>query len=297
MNLKLLISRRRVQDVKLSEKDYNQSKTGKAYKVFKVIDGKLYPPMVENPDGSDTPIGVWLEAESGEFVELDGVKRVLQRGANKEKLLQRIANLDNLEGEERKKEFKRIKGRTLAYRAGWHLGDEPRAAQFDREFSWEVIDEPTDLSVVSKKIGTYKTFTNTYATLDNLGKIFYVQDIDAYIQIVNDKEPYFPYDFVWAECDYVADIDYQEEAMSYGYSVNKKGVKTFRHALAGLPKVPEGGFYRYRTNPKPETVAWVITGAIKVNKLLSDSEINKLLGGNAPERQGGNLTLEEMGLK
>ena len=297
MNLKLLMGRRKVQDVKYSEKDYTDSKKGVAYKVFRVKNGKLYPPMVENPDGNDTPMGVWLEAESGEFVELDGVKRVLQKGANKEKLMERIANLNNLEGEERKKEFKRIKGRTLAYRPGWHLGDEPRASQFDRNFSWEVVDEPIDKSVIEKSYKTYSAFLNEGAALDNVGKIFYVQDIDAYIQVVNDDGVYFPFDFVWAECEYIADIDYQEEAMSYGYSVNKKGKKVFKHALAGLPKVPEGGSYKYRTNPKPDTVAWVITGAIKVNRLIDDFEVNEMLGGNAPERQGGNLTLKELGLK
>ena len=295
MNLKLLMGRRKVQDVKISEKDYSNSKKGIAYKVFRVIDGKLYPPMVENPDKNDTPMGIWLEAESGEFIELDGIKRVLQKGVNKEKLMQRIANLNNLDEAERKAEFKKIKGRTLAYRPGWHLGDEPRAAQFDREFSWEVVDEPID--DVAKNFKTYASFLDNGAKLNNVGKTYYVQDIDAYIRIVNDNEPYFPYDFVWAECEYIADIDYQEEAMSYGYSVNKKGEKVFKHALAGLPKVPEGGSYKYRTNPRPETVAWVITGAIKVNRLLDDYEVNEMLGGNAPERQGGDVTLEELGLK
>lgn len=293
MNLKKLMSRRRVQDVKLSEKDYSQSKTGIAYKVFKVIDGKLYPPMVKNPDGTDTPMGVWLEAESGEFIEIEGVKRVLQRKNNKENILERIANLDNLSPEERKKEVKKIKNATLAYRAGWHLGEEPRGKQFDRKFGWEVIDEPTDLSVVEKSVKTYSTFINTYAKKKNIGLIFYVQDIDAYIQVVNDNAPYFPYDFIWAECEYIADIDYQDEAMSYGYNKNGK----FQHSKAGLPRVPENGSYRYRTNPKIDTVEWVITGAIKVNRLLDDFEVNKILGGNAPERQGGNLTLEEMGLR
>lgn len=63
-----------------------------------------------------------------------------------------------------------------------------------------------------------------------------------------------------------------------------------------MPKLPVGGYYIYRTNPDPDTVPWVITGAIRVNKLLDDFDVESILGGNAPERQGGNLTLSEMGL-
>ena len=36
------------------------------------------------------------------------------------------------------------------------------------------------------------------------------------------------------------------------------------------------GYYKYRTNPRPDTVPWVITGAIKVNKLDNLDEISKL---------------------
>jgi hypothetical protein len=80
----------------------------------------------------------------------------------------------------------------------------------------------------------------------------------------------FPENFVWALCDIAADHDYQEEAMSYGYTKNGK----FQHSLAGLPKLPKDGYYKYRTNPNPDTVPWLITGAMKVKKLLSDAEVN-----------------------
>lgn len=42
------------------------SKTAVGYKVFYVKDGKLYPPMVKNPGGCDTPMNVWLDASAGE---------------------------------------------------------------------------------------------------------------------------------------------------------------------------------------------------------------------------------------
>lgn len=39
-------------------------KTGVGYKVFVLKDGKLYPPMVANPGGEATPVGVWLDADA-----------------------------------------------------------------------------------------------------------------------------------------------------------------------------------------------------------------------------------------
>lgn len=256
---------------KISDNDYSQSKTGKAYKVFRIKKGRLYPPMVANPGGEDTPLGVWLDAEEGEFAGLSKTGR---------------------------KQVKSIGSGELAYRPGWHLGDVPRAKQFDRSFSWKEV-EPTD---DVKSIRSMSTFINSYAKTSNIGKTFYVEDMDKYYEIVNDNQPYFPYDFIWAECDYVMDIDYQDEANEQGYMRTKADGSTYRsdkyqHSLAGLPKLPKNGYYKYRTNPNPDTVPWVITGAIKVNKLLDDFDVERILGSNAPERQGGNKTLAELGLK
>lgn len=217
---------------KVSPKGYAPKKTGKAYKVFKVRNGKLYPPMVANAGGEDTPIGVWLDAEEGEFAGLSKTGRP---------------------------QVKSTGGETLSYRPGWHLGDVPRAPQFDR---------------TNKQTG--------------------------------EKE--FPKDFVWAECDYAMDIDYQPESDEQGYmrtKVDDKGnVVTYRsdkyqHSLAGLPKLPKDGYYKYRTNPRPDTVPWVITGQMKVNRLLSDDEVNDILKSKGIEpihRQGGDKTLKELGL-
>lgn len=258
---------------KISENDYSQSKKGKAYKVFRIKNGKLYPPMVANPGNEDTPLGVWLDAEEGEFAGLSktGRKQVKSTGSG-----------------------------NLAYRPGWHLGDIPRAKQFDRSFSWTVVDNVAEEDVI-KTINNYTTFINSYAKTANIGNIYYIKDIDKYVQVVDSNAPYFPYDFIWAECEYVMDIDYQGEADEQGYMRTKADGSTYRsdkyqHSLAGLPKLPKNGYYKYRTNPNPDTVPWVITGAIKVNKLLDDFEVEKILGGNAPERQGGNKSLEELGL-
>lgn len=201
-------------------------KTRKGYKVFVVKNGELYPPMVANPNGDPTPVGVWLNADEG-----------VRAGTSKTGRPQVQAGGKGTQGG----------SGTLAYRPGWHLGEIPLAKQFMRQ--------------------------------------------DA-----NGNKTLFPKNFVWAECEIAADVDYQDEAMSYGYTEKGK----FRHAYAGLPKIPKDGFYQYRTNPNPDTVPWLITGAMKINRILSDAEVSNILakeGIEAPKRQGGDKTLEELGIK
>lgn len=199
-------------------------KTGIAYKVFYAKNGELYPPMVANPGGAGTPVGVWLDADVGQAAPPSKTGRAqVQAGG---------------------KGTNAAKG-SLAFRPGWHLGDIPLAKQFARK---------------NPDTG--------------------VKDL-------------FPADFVWAECEYAMDVDYQEEAMSYGYTENGK----FRHSYAGLPKLPTDGYYRYRTNPNPDTVPWIITGAMRVTRILTDAETDAICreaGVEPMKRQGGPLDEEKL---
>jgi len=106
----------------------------------------------------------------------------------------------------------------------------------------------------------------------------------------------FPKNFVWAECTIDADHDYQEEAMSYGYTKTGK----FQHSLAGLPKLPKGGCYKYRTNPRTDTNPWWITGSMRVDRLLNDKETDEILRQHhikPMKRQGGRVDdLAQLGL-
>lgn len=231
--------------------------------------------MVANRGGEDTPIGVWLDAEEGEFAGLSKTGR---------------------------KQVKSTQGGTLAYRPGWHLGDEPRASQFDRQLTWETFDKLPKGETVSGTSTSLNSFAKSRLKESNDGKIFYIKDINKYVRVLADtSKVYFPYDFVWAKCDYIMDINYQPEADEQGYIRTRDDGSTYRsnkyqHSLAGLPRLPEGGYYKYRTNPNPDTVPWVITGAMKVSELLDDYQVSRILGSKAIERQGGNKTLEELGL-
>ena len=198
-------------------------KKGIGYKVFVLKDGKLYPPMVANPDGAATPVGVWLDADAAPIAgeSKTGRPQVKQGGKG-------------TQGGSGK----------LAYRPGWHLGVVPYAIQFNRK------------------------------------------DADG-------NKTLFPKNFVFAEVEYAADVDYQEEARQEGINPSGK----YQHSLAGLKHLPTDGYYMYRTNPNPETDPWVITGAMKVNRILTRAEQADLVSkaGREPQQiQDGDIVTDDV---
>lgn len=198
-------------------------KKGIGYKVFVLKDGKLYPPMVANPDGAATPVGVWLDADAAPIAgeSKTGRPQVKQGGKG-------------TQGGSGK----------LAYRPGWHLGVLPYAIQFNRK--------------------------------------------DA-----EGNKTLFPKNFVFAEVEYAADVDYQEEARQEGINPSGK----YQHSLAGLKHLPTDGYYMYRTNPNPETDPWVITGAMKVNRILTRAEQADLVSkaGREPQQiQEGDIVTDDV---
>lgn len=198
-------------------------KKGIGYKVFVLKDGKLYPPMVANPDGAATPVGVWLDADAAPIA-----------GASKTGRPQVKQGGKGTQGGSGK----------LAYRPGWHLGVVPYAIQFNRK--------------------------------------------DA-----EGNKTLFPKNFVFAEVEYAADVDYQEEARQEGINPSGK----YQHSLAGLKHLPTDGYYMYRTNPNPETDPWVITGAMKVNRILTRAEQAELVknAGREPQQiQEGDIVTDDV---
>lgn len=198
-------------------------KKGVGYKVFVLKDGKLYPPMVANPDGAATPVGVWLDADAAPIAgeSKTGRPQVKQGGKG-------------TQGGSGK----------LAYRPGWHLGVVPYAIQFNRK------------------------------------------DADG-------NKTLFPKNFVFAEVEYAADVDYQEEARQEGINPSGK----YQHSLAGLKHLPTDGYYMYRTNPNPETDPWVITGAMKVNRILTraeQAELVKNVGREPQQIQEGDIITDDV---
>lgn len=121
---------------------------------------------------------------------------------------------------------------------------------------------------------------------------FYRQD-----PVTGEKKSLMPDDLVFAECEIAADVDYQMEAFELGMSDTGK----FNRSQAGLPRIPVDGYYKYRTNANPNEAPWFISGAMKVNRILTDEECRDICaqyGVTPGERYSHHdIVLEDYGLK
>lgn len=79
------------------------------------------------------------------------------------------------------------------------------------------------------------------------------------------KDGTFSDNRVWAECEVPADVDWQKV-------VNRNKTKDLQN------QIPEGGYYKF---PRPfnQGGLWIISGAIKVNRILSWEEVDKIIEG------------------
>lgn len=82
---------------------------------------------------------------------------------------------------------------------------------------------------------------------------------------------------VWAEVEMPDDEDWQTEADKFG-RWSKGSKKSPSHWIAGdiKDRVPEGGHYKFNTKPG-QGGTWLIGGAIRVKKVLSDQEVHDIL--------------------
>ena len=86
------------------------------------------------------------------------------------------------------------------------------------------------------------------------------------------KPDHRPNNQVWAEVEMPNDVDWQSEANKRGTNKQGKLIASRAHIT---DQIPEGGHYRYKTNPNM-TGNWLIGGAMKVNKVLPDKEVQKI---------------------
>jgi hypothetical protein len=81
-----------------------------------------------------------------------------------------------------------------------------------------------------------------------------------------------PANHAWAEVEMPNDVDWQAEANRRGTNAQGKLVPVKAHITDQIPK---GGHYRYKTNPNM-TGNWLIGGSMKVNKVLTDKEVERI---------------------
>lgn len=78
---------------------------------------------------------------------------------------------------------------------------------------------------------------------------------------------------VWAEVEMPADVDWQSVANQRA-RIKKDGTPDAKTAHI-TDQLPKRGHYRYKTNPNM-TGNWIISGEMKVNRVLSDAEVKAI---------------------
>ncbi len=217
--------------------------TIKVYKAFRMREGKLYPMFVGANDA--LPVGIWLDATEGgyHFTGKNGREYIpADTGVSI-----KIPNDDVREElisrgyiKRRKTPVKSIK--VVAYRPGWHGGELPFFPQAGNK-------------VIHRK----KKIIND------------VPDGYAYPNV-------HEFDTVIAEVEMDADRDYKDVYIATAER-NKNG--SINKQKSGLRTIPVGGFYEYATNPlfkdRPDLGKWYISGSVKINRILTQDEVNKTL--------------------
>lgn len=242
-------------------------KTIIAYKAFYAHNGKLYPPMVSNLAETETKVsGKDKKALSGTLTGQETPVGVWLDADVGGIGLDKEGNILRTSDTGRIRVENAKGGGTLAFRPGWHLGEWPDAKQFNR--------------------GPLVPYTTSDGKQGS-------------------RRMLMPDGLVFAKCEIAADVDYQLEAMEYGVTekTNKKGKSTLSdsRSQAGLPRVPEDGFYKYRTNVDPTTAPWYITGAMRVVEILDDDDCARICAqfGVTPDQResGKKINLADYGLK
>lgn len=140
----------------------------------------------------------------------------------------------------------------LAYRPGWHAGDLPIATHIGPTHKITA-----DQAAKLEADGANNVFSKKNSAT---GEVEYFERLRAE-------------DTVWAEVQMPAGVDWQSVADSNA-RIMKSGQPEAKSAHI-TDQIPYGGYYRYKTNPNM-TGEWLISGNIKVNRVLTDAEVSKI---------------------
>lgn len=227
-------------------------KTVKVYKAFRMRDGKLYPMFVGAAD--ELPVGIWLDATEGgyHFTGDNGREYIPADTGVSIPIPNDAARAELLKrGYIKKPDAKSIK--VVAYRPGWHGGELPFFPQAGNKVTHQ-----------GKKL------------------IAGVPDDYAYPNV-------HEFDTVIAEVEMDADRDYKPE---YIQTAERNADGSINKQKSGLRSIPSGGYYEYATNPlfadRPDLGKWFISGSVKINRILSQAEVNANLDKLDVPRQAWN---------
>ena len=253
-----------------------------AYKAFYAHNGQLYPPMVANLTdadkkkavsnavsgtlkSNDTPVGLFLGADIGQIgryksdaTQFDVAFQSFWSG--KSKAVQDLkAELKKTGLNPNGAEYKQM-ARELAVKYKPELASYSKTELHHKKGD-VVRNESKRLAVENDKgSGTLAFRPGWHLGLWPDAKQFNKNSAKYGPKSV------MPDGLVFAKCIVAADVDYQLDAMELG--MTEKG--SFDRTQAGLPRIPVGGYYKYRTNADPTTAPWLITGSMAVLEIMDD---------------------------
>ena len=252
-------------------------KTKTAYKLFRVDPnrpGEIFPLFVGAEDS--IPIGKWIAAEDNESV----------------------ATLGHWTGTGAKKRFVEDKVRRVKSKIGesWLL-DPSQFKEWEQGKTYAVgsrVQYNGHVYVVTKKSnfvsnvapdmkGSGWKQSDTMTTMAyrpgwHSGDAPYLEHIGKRPNGAT-KVTHYAANHIWAEVEVPDDIDYQPQANERGMDANGK----IREKFADLDYIPTGGNYEYKTNSNM-LGKWVISGAIRVTRILSDAETRQMLSTQFADR-------------
>ena len=253
-----------------------------AYKAFYAHNGQLYPPMVANLTdadkkkavsnavsgtlkSNDTPVGLFLGADIGQIgryksdaTQFDVAFQSFWSG--KSKAVEDLkAELKASGLNPKSAEYKQM-ARDLAVKYKPELADYSMTELHHKKGD-VVRNESKRLAVENDKGGGTLAFRPGW----HLGLWPDAKQFNKNSAKYGPKSV-MPDGLVFAKCIVAADVDYQLDAMELG--MTEKG--SFDRTQAGLPRIPVGGYYKYRTNADPTTAPWLITGSMAVLEIMDD---------------------------
>lgn len=278
-------------------------KTIKVYKTF-TVDEQGYPTALFVAGTARLPRGVWIDAvDTYHFTASNGRKYIPSTknpntaggttGASvaipNEEVRQELIARGYLSASSKAKAIT-----ALAYRPGWHAGDEPFFPQGgiqDVEYladekayvqlakdiqESEGISESKAKALRRERYGTFEEWRG-----EERSKAHPYKNLHRYNQVV-------------FECEMSADTDYTQT------EVIKSGENKGKIRYSDRQEMPSDGSYKYATNPMTKTSdkgTWYISGSLKIIRPLTQQEANSILiaDGFMPQAwEGGIMDLEAL---
>lgn len=274
-------------------KEAPPTKTEKAYKLMRLVDGDLYPLFIGNNE--KVSVGTWYNADSPNLSQL----KDLPVGTH-------LVNMETGEAitwDEYAEQY-------LPKKNGQPVRSKPNKDDIhwanDNGYRFMHIEDKTGASAnrMMKQYGDTRAYYNWgvngsaksdtgegSASLYALRPGWHFGEVPSMHQIGYGENKDVRLDNqVWVEVDMSADVDYNEEAASnWGGDIPTH--------------IPTDGYYKFATNPTQKKTKsgtsdadntkadWYVAGAFKVNRILSDTEADAIVN-QYNQRTGRNVPLD-----